>query len=115
MPHTALTPVFVGLRAGLHMLFVALTVLVIVRAVIAPTKREHRRHLPRGDAAGHLDVRGNAHPLRRFAVAGRRRRAAGGLSRFVVDRFACGWTARRPIPSSRCSSSTCISWAGCGD
>ncbi|HOQ22931.1 MAG TPA: sensor histidine kinase [Microbacterium sp.] len=38
MPHTALTPVFVGLRAGLHMLFVALTVLVIVRAVIAPTQ-----------------------------------------------------------------------------
>lgn len=38
MPHTALTPVFVGLRTGLHMLFVALTVLVIVRAVIAPTQ-----------------------------------------------------------------------------
>ncbi|WP_454117867.1 sensor histidine kinase [Microbacterium lacticum] len=38
MPHTALTPVFVGLRAGLHMLFVALTVLVIVRALIAPTQ-----------------------------------------------------------------------------
>ena len=38
MPHTALTPVFVGLRTGLHMLSVALTVLVIVRAVIAPTQ-----------------------------------------------------------------------------
>ncbi len=38
MPHTALTPVFVGLRTGLHVLFVALTVLVIVRAVTAPTQ-----------------------------------------------------------------------------
>lgn len=38
MPHTALTPVFVGLRTGLHVLFVALTVLVIVRAVVAPTQ-----------------------------------------------------------------------------
>jgi len=37
MVHTALTPVFVGLRTGLHVLFVALTVLVIVRAVVAPT------------------------------------------------------------------------------
>ena len=37
MAHTALTPVFVGLRTGLHLLFTALTVLVIVRAVVAPT------------------------------------------------------------------------------
>lgn len=34
MAHTALTPVFVGLRTGLHVLFAALTVLVIGRAVI---------------------------------------------------------------------------------
>ncbi|BDV31593.1 sensor histidine kinase [Microbacterium terricola] len=37
MPHTALTPVFVGLRTGLHALFAALAVLVIVRALVAPT------------------------------------------------------------------------------
>jgi len=37
MAHTALTPVFVGLRTGLHALFLALDVLVIVRAVFAPT------------------------------------------------------------------------------
>lgn len=37
MTSTALTPVFVGLRTGLHVLFVALAVLVIVRAVLAPT------------------------------------------------------------------------------
>ncbi|MGA6096092.1 sensor histidine kinase, partial [Microbacterium sp. NPDC079356] len=40
MQHTALTPVFVGLRTGLHGLFVALTALVIVRAVVAPTDSE---------------------------------------------------------------------------
>ncbi|MGV8911332.1 MAG: ATP-binding protein [Rhodoglobus sp.] len=34
MSHTALTPVFVGLRTSLHVLFVALTVLVVVRAFI---------------------------------------------------------------------------------
>jgi len=39
MAHTALTPVFVGLRTGLHTLFIALTVLVIARAVLAPTDR----------------------------------------------------------------------------
>ncbi|KRB36972.1 sensor histidine kinase [Microbacterium sp. Root180] len=38
MPHAALTPVFVGLRTGLHVLFAALAVLVIVRAVISPTE-----------------------------------------------------------------------------
>ncbi|WOQ69123.1 sensor histidine kinase [Microbacterium limosum] len=38
MPHTALTPVFVGLRTGLHVLFAVLAVLVIVRAVISPTE-----------------------------------------------------------------------------
>ncbi|MBN9176330.1 MAG: sensor histidine kinase [Microbacterium sp.] len=38
MPHTALTPVFLGLRTGLHVLFAALAVLVIVRAVISPTE-----------------------------------------------------------------------------
>jgi signal transduction histidine kinase len=38
MAHTALTPVFVGLRTGLHVLFAALTVLVIVRAILAPTE-----------------------------------------------------------------------------
>ncbi len=38
MPHTALTPVFVGLRTGLHVLFAALAVLVIIRAVISPTE-----------------------------------------------------------------------------
>lgn len=38
MPHTALTPVFVGLRSGLHGLFAALAVLVIFRAVISPTE-----------------------------------------------------------------------------
>lgn len=37
MAHAPLTPVFVGLRAGLHFVFVALTVLVVVRAVVAPT------------------------------------------------------------------------------
>lgn len=37
MAHTALTPVFVGLRTGLHVLFIALTALVIVRAIVAPT------------------------------------------------------------------------------
>ena len=37
MTHTALTPVFVGLRTGLHVVFAALTVLVIVRAVVSPT------------------------------------------------------------------------------
>lgn len=37
MVHTALTPVFVGLRTGLHVLFFALTVLVIARAVLDPT------------------------------------------------------------------------------
>ena len=38
MAHTALTPVFVGLRTGLHVLFTALAVLVIVRAVVVPTE-----------------------------------------------------------------------------
>ena len=38
MPHTALTPVFVGLRTGLHALFAALAILVIVRAVMSPTE-----------------------------------------------------------------------------
>lgn len=37
MVPTALTPVFVGLRTGLHVLFFALTVLVIARAVLDPT------------------------------------------------------------------------------
>jgi signal transduction histidine kinase len=37
MAHTALTPVFVGLRTGLHVLFLALAGLVIVRAVLVPT------------------------------------------------------------------------------
>ncbi|MFI2486070.1 sensor histidine kinase [Promicromonospora kroppenstedtii] len=37
MAHIALTPVFVGLRTGLHVLFVALTLVVIARAVLAPT------------------------------------------------------------------------------
>ncbi|MFK4115046.1 sensor histidine kinase [Microbacterium sp. NPDC006705] len=37
MAHSALTPVFVGLRTGLHVLFAALTVLVVVRAVFAPS------------------------------------------------------------------------------
>ncbi|WP_202565448.1 sensor histidine kinase [Agreia sp. COWG] len=37
MSHSALTPVFVGLRTGLHVLFAALTLLVVVRAVLAPT------------------------------------------------------------------------------
>ena len=37
MLHTALTPVFVGLRTGLHILFAALTILVIARAVLVPT------------------------------------------------------------------------------
>lgn len=37
MAHTPLTPVFVGLRAGLHVLFVALIALVVIRAVVAPT------------------------------------------------------------------------------
>jgi signal transduction histidine kinase len=37
MAHTALTPVFVGLRTGLHGLFAALTILVIARAVLSPT------------------------------------------------------------------------------
>jgi len=37
MAHTALTPVFVGLRTGLHALFVALVALVIVRAILSPS------------------------------------------------------------------------------
>ena len=39
MAHSALTPVFVGLRTGLHVLFAALAVLVIVRAVVVPSER----------------------------------------------------------------------------
>lgn len=38
MAPTALTPVFVALRTGLHVLFVALTALVVIRAVIAPAE-----------------------------------------------------------------------------
>ncbi|MGV8885437.1 MAG: histidine kinase [Microbacteriaceae bacterium] len=38
MPHTALTPVFVGLRAGLHVLFASLTTLVIASAILTPTR-----------------------------------------------------------------------------
>ncbi|KQO97694.1 sensor histidine kinase [Leifsonia sp. Leaf264] len=37
MAHTPLTPVFAGLRAGLHVLFLALTVLVVARAALVPT------------------------------------------------------------------------------
>ncbi|MDP2013570.1 MAG: histidine kinase [Actinomycetota bacterium] len=37
MTRAAATPVFVGLRTGLHVLFLALTFLVITRAVITPT------------------------------------------------------------------------------
>jgi signal transduction histidine kinase len=37
MTHTALTPVFVGLRTALHVLFVALTALVIGRAIVVAT------------------------------------------------------------------------------
>lgn len=37
MAHTSLTPVFVGLRVGLHAVVVALTLLVVVRAVVVPT------------------------------------------------------------------------------
>ncbi|TNU74683.1 sensor histidine kinase [Miniimonas arenae] len=37
MAHSALTPVFAGLRTGLHVLLVALTVLVMARAVFEPT------------------------------------------------------------------------------
>lgn len=37
MAHTVLTPVFVGLRTGLHVLFVALSALVIARAIWPPT------------------------------------------------------------------------------
>ena len=40
MVHSALTPVFVGLRTGLHLLFAALTALVIARALLVPT--DHR-------------------------------------------------------------------------
>ncbi|WP_085487466.1 sensor histidine kinase [Agreia pratensis] len=39
MAHSALTPVFVGLRTGLHVLFAALAALVIVRAVVVPSER----------------------------------------------------------------------------
>lgn len=38
MAHSALTPVFVGLRTGLHVLFFALTGLVIARAILVPTE-----------------------------------------------------------------------------
>lgn len=38
MAHRRLTPVFVALRSGLHLVFVGLTGLVIVRAVVAPTE-----------------------------------------------------------------------------
>lgn len=37
MGRAALTPVFVGLRSGLHVLFAALTILVITRALLVPT------------------------------------------------------------------------------
>lgn len=37
MAHTALTPVFAGLRAGLHILFVALALLVLARALVTDT------------------------------------------------------------------------------
>jgi len=37
MAPTALTPVFVGLRTGLHILFVALSLLVVARAAFPPT------------------------------------------------------------------------------
>ena len=37
MAPTALNPVFVGLRTGLHILFVALSLLVVARAALAPT------------------------------------------------------------------------------
>ncbi|WP_025155891.1 sensor histidine kinase [Leifsonia aquatica] len=37
MAHTALTPVFVGLRTGLHVLFLVLAALVVVRAIVAPS------------------------------------------------------------------------------
>jgi len=36
MPHSVLTPVFAGLRTGLHVLFVALIALIIGRAILAP-------------------------------------------------------------------------------
>jgi signal transduction histidine kinase len=38
MAHSALTPVFVGLRTGLHVLFLSLAALVIARAVFAPAE-----------------------------------------------------------------------------
>lgn len=38
MPYTALTPVFMGLRVGLHTLFFALTALVVARAILTPTE-----------------------------------------------------------------------------
>ena len=38
MAHTPLTPVFVALRTGLHVLFFALVGLVIVRALLVPTE-----------------------------------------------------------------------------
>ena len=34
MAHSTLTPVFVGLRTGLHVLFAALLALVVVRVVV---------------------------------------------------------------------------------
>ena len=37
MANSALTPVFVGLRTGLHALFFVLTALVIARALLDPT------------------------------------------------------------------------------
>lgn len=37
MAHTALTPVFLGLRTGLHTLFIVLAVVVLARAVLVPT------------------------------------------------------------------------------
>lgn len=39
MSHSTLTPVFVGLRTGLHALFAVLLALVVVRAVVAPGPR----------------------------------------------------------------------------
>lgn len=38
MAHSALTPVFVGLRTGLHAVFMGLTVLVIARAILVPNQ-----------------------------------------------------------------------------
>lgn len=75
MAHTALTPVFVGLRTGLHVLLVALVALVIGRAVLVPSDVTPAVVLLAVVFAATYAAGG----LARRAAAGRRSRTATGL------------------------------------